>query len=74
MTNRTLVDEAIDHARGDTIGMEEEAFLRQCCGRVWMLIRDRLEAAGEGRASSLVQVWCQPEWVRKSQEVKGPKE
>lgn len=63
---KTLVDDAIQYAEGDTIGMEPDAFLRQCCGRVWTMIRDRLEAAGEKKAAELVQDWCEPEWVKVS--------
>lgn len=60
---RHLVDAAIQYAKGDTVGVEEDAFLKQCCSRVWMMIRDRLEERGEKKASELVQIWCEPDWV-----------
>ncbi len=60
---RHLVEAAILHAQGDTIGVEEDAFLKQCCSRVWMMIRDRLEERDEKTASELVQIWCEPDWV-----------
>ena len=69
-----LVDEAIQHARGDTIGVEEDAFLRQCCGRVWWFIRDRLAAKGLKEASDLVQEWCEPDWVKESMKEQRRKE
>lgn len=67
MTTTNLVDEAILRASTDTIGVEPDAYLRQCCGRTWMEIRDRLEAGGHRLAAALVQKWCQPDWVRDSQ-------
>jgi hypothetical protein len=63
---KTLVDLAIQKANGDTIGVEEDAYLRQCCGNVWTMIRDRLEAGGHTLAAALVQDWCEPDWVREA--------
>lgn len=71
MTSENLVDKAIQKANGDTVGIEEDAYLRQCCGNVWTMIRDRLEGGGHTLAAALVQEWCEPQWVkdsRKSQE------
>ena len=64
--SRTLVDDAILKAQGDTIGMEEDAYLRQCCGNVWTMIRDRLQAGGHTLAAALVQDWCEPDWVQEA--------
>jgi hypothetical protein len=71
MTTLNLVDAAIQKANGDTIGTEEDAYLRQCCGNVWTMIRDRLEAGGHSLAAALVQEWCEPEWVKESRRTKG---
>jgi hypothetical protein len=60
---RHLVDAAIMKANGDTIGTEEDAYLQQCCGNVWTMIRERLEERGEKKAAELVQIWCEPDWV-----------
>lgn len=62
-----LVDEAIRRAGTDTIcpvPTAEEAYLRQCCDRVWITIRDRLVEAGQQKAADLVQEWCEPDWVK----------
>lgn len=64
MTTPNLVDEAIRRAGTDTIGTQPDAYLRQCCDRVWIMIRERLEAGGHTLAAALVQQWCQPEWVK----------
>lgn len=64
-----LVEEAIQRAKTDTIcpvPSAEDAYLRQCCDRVWFMIRDRLVEHGEVRAADLVQKWCGPDWVWKS--------
>jgi len=69
MITTKLVDEAIRRAGTDTIcpvPTAEEAYLRQCCDRVWMMIRDQFTELGELRAANLVQQWCEPDWVREA--------
>jgi len=69
MIESGLVEEAIRRAGTDTIcpvPSLQEAYRNQCCGRVWWMIRDQLQEAGEIRAADLVQKWCGPGGGRKS--------
>ena len=69
MITSGLVEEAIRRAGTDTITPVpslQEAYLRQCCDRVWTTLRDQLAEVGETRAAALIQTWCEPEWMRKS--------